>query len=61
MENDTSYMRNGHVKFIMCVLQADGYTKDFISSLPQDVQALVLLHNGNSNKNLTGTIDMLPQ
>lgn len=38
----------------MCMLHDDGNSKDLILSLPQDVQALVLLHNGNDNSNFTG-------
>lgn len=35
------------------MLQGNGNIKDLISLLPQDVQALVLLHNGDSNSNFT--------
>lgn len=40
----------------MCILQGDVIAKDLVVSLPQDIQALVLLHNGNANHNITGTI-----
>lgn len=39
----------------MCMLQGDVVAKDLVVSLPQDIQALVLLHNGNANHNITGT------
>lgn len=38
----------------MCMLQGDVIAKDLVVSLPQDIQALVLLHNGNANHNITG-------
>ena len=38
----------------MCMLQGDVIAKDLVVSLPQDMQALVLLHNGNANHNITG-------
>lgn len=38
----------------MCMLQGDVIVKDLIYALPSDVQALVLIHNGNANHNITG-------
>ncbi|XP_055303660.1 uncharacterized protein LOC129569142 [Sitodiplosis mosellana] len=52
-ENDESHLRNPYVKFVMCMLQGDVIAKDLVVSLPQDMQALVLLHNGNANHNIT--------
>lgn len=43
----------------MCMLQGDVIAKDLVVSLPQDIQALVLLHNGNANHNITGAIQPL--
>lgn len=37
----------------MCMLQGDYNIKDLVVTLPQDIQALVLLHNPNGNHNLT--------
>lgn len=52
-ENDRSHMDNDYVKFVMCMLQNDEIFKDLIVSVPSDVQALVLLHNGVSGSNYT--------
>lgn len=41
------------MKFVMCMLQDTGIFKDLIVSVPSDVQALVLLHNGVSGSNYT--------
>lgn len=44
----------------MCILQdSDGNGKELFESLQQnvqDVQALVLIHNGKANYNLTGKL-----
>lgn len=37
----------------MCILQNDKIFKDLVNSLPDDIQALVLLHNGGTNSNFT--------
>lgn len=58
-ENDNSHLRNSYVKFVMCMLQGDYNIKDLVISLPQDVQALVLLHNPNANHNLTSEIQLM--
>lgn len=52
-ENDSSHLDNEYVKFVMCMLQDTGNFKDLIVSVPTDVQALVLLHNGVSGSNYT--------
>lgn len=52
-ENDRSHMDTDYVKFVMCMLQNDEIFKDLIVSVPSDVQALVLLHNGVSGSNYT--------
>lgn len=54
-ENDNSHLKNAYVKFVMCMLQGDYNIKDLVVTLPQDIQALVLLHNPNGNHNLTST------
>lgn len=54
-ENDNSHLKNSYVKFVMCMLQGDYNIKDLVVTLPQDIQALVLLHNPNGNYNLTST------
>lgn len=52
-ENDRSHLDNDYVKFVMCMLQDNENFKDLIVSVPSDVQALVLLHNGVSDSNYT--------
>lgn len=58
-ENDKSHLRNSYVKFVMCMLQGDYNIKDLVISLPQDIQALVLLHNPNANHNITSECSIL--
>lgn len=53
-DDDTSHLENTFVKFVMCWLQASGTLKQLSEQLPLDVQALVLLHNGNAEANFTG-------
>lgn len=52
-------MKNSYVKFVMCMIQGDYNIKDLVVSLPQDTQALVLLHNPNANSNITSTFSMI--
>ncbi|XP_031627933.1 leucine-rich repeats and immunoglobulin-like domains protein sma-10 [Contarinia nasturtii] len=52
-EDDESHLKNPYVRFVMCMLQGDVIAKDLVVSLPQDTQALVLLHNGNANHSIT--------
>lgn len=42
----------------MCMLQGEYNIKDLAVTLPQDVQALVLLHNPNANHNFTSTMNI---
>lgn len=52
--DDISHSDNAYVKFVMCWLQASGNIKHLTEQLPLDVQALVLLHNGDHEANFTG-------
>lgn len=51
--NEESDDKNEKVKLAMCMLQSDFNAKNFILSLPQDIEALVLLYTGTKD-NLTG-------
>lgn len=43
------------MKFAMCMLVDNGNTKNLLISLPQDVEALVLLYSGD-NKNVSSEL-----
>lgn len=47
--------KNDKIKFAMCMLQSDFNSKNFILSLPQDIEALVILYTGTKD-NVTGFI-----
>lgn len=47
--------KNEKVKFAMCMLQPDFNSKNFILSLPQDIEALVILYTG-TDYNITGFV-----
>lgn len=51
-EDDTGNTFNPFIKFAMCMLVDNGNTKNLLVSLPQDVEALVLLFSGD-NKNVS--------
>ncbi|KAJ6639684.1 TLR4 interactor with leucine rich repeats [Pseudolycoriella hygida] len=51
-ENDMSHTFNPFIKFAMCMLTDNGNIKNLLISLPQDVEALVLLYSGD-NKNVS--------
>ena len=46
-EDDSSFVNNDLVKFAMCMLQTNMDAKNLISTLPHDVQALVLIYTDN--------------
>lgn len=54
-ENDTSNTFNPFMKLAMCMLVDNGNTKNLLISLPQDVEALVLLYSGD-NKNVSSEL-----
>lgn len=46
-------VKNEKIKFAMCMLQSDFNSKNFILSLPQDIEALAILYTGTKD-NVTG-------
>ncbi|XP_037026204.1 toll-like receptor 3 [Bradysia coprophila] len=59
-EDDTGNTFNPFIKFAMCMMVDNGNTQNLLISLPQDVEALVLLYSGD-NKNVSiSTNDILP-
>lgn len=53
--DDTGYTFNPFIKFAMCMLVDSGNTKNLLISLPQDVEALVLLYSGD-NRNVSSEL-----
>lgn len=52
-DDDISPNNNELLKFTMCILQSNIEPKDLISSLPHDVEALVIMST-ESRKNVSG-------
>lgn len=50
-----SEVKDKKLKFAMCMLQSDFNSNNFMLSLPQDIEALVLLYTGTEH-NITGKI-----
>lgn len=50
-----SEIEDTKLKFAMCMLHSDFNSNNFMLSLPQDLEALVLLYTGTEH-NITGTI-----
>lgn len=54
-KDNTNSDKSEKIKFAMCMLQTDFNSKIFISSLPQDIEALVILYTG-IEYNITGFV-----
>lgn len=52
--DDSDFLMPSRIKMATCLLQKESETQSLFNALPIDLQALILLHTGSVNNQLTG-------